>query len=155
MRDRLALRRTANQERSTKMGAARKTTIIALCSAFALGAVALPAEASTKHSSTTISCDGVTWKYDISVSHATSGTFKIKQNDETTQDSISKVTARSANGNDILPLKFVENGQTATWTGVLPSTYQVHARRSDDKNCNGLAPGAGNYTFDYTVTYNG
>jgi hypothetical protein len=115
---------------------------------------AAPVAAATKGPQTTdVSCDGVTIKSGVSVSHVRTGTLSIKQN-STSPTSSTKTWAVSANGNS-LSTKTVSNGGTASWTSVLPSTYTVRAFRSTNANCNGILPGAGNYSWNYTVTYQG
>ena len=116
--------------------------------------VAGTASASTKGpESTDVSCDGVTVKAGVSVAQRVSGGFSIKQNSSSPSSS-TIVTARSSNGND-LPNKTIGTGSTASWSGVLASTYTVRALRSGASNCNGVLPGHGNYSWNYTVTYAG
>lgn len=115
-------------------------------------AFALPAYAPTSTNNMAVACDGTTIKTGVTVAHDPSGTFKIKQNSANPASS-TWVSARSANGND-LSFKFVSNGLTATWTSVIANSYTVRAYRSGSYQCNGILPGYGNYTLNYTVTYN-
>lgn len=114
--------------------------------------VAAPALALTKGpQSTDVSCDAVTVKLGVAVSHGSTGRFKITQN-SSTESSSTRAWARSSNGND-LNSKVISSGQTAVWDSVLPSTYTTRFLRSSSANCNGILPGNGNYTLNYTVTY--
>jgi hypothetical protein len=124
---------------------------LALALSVAMLAVVAPVDAATTTQTTSVSCDGVTIKSGVTVTHDPSGTFKITQN-STNPTSITRTYARSSNGND-LTIKTVANGGTATWTGVLASNYTVKAFRSSAANCNGWLPGHGNYSWNYTVTY--
>ncbi len=136
---------------SIRNGRRNAAAVAALACTLALG-VAVTATAATKGpQSTSVSCDGVTVKAGVSVTQGSQGGFSIKQN-SSTNSSNTVVTARSSNGND-LPNKTIATGATASWTGVLPSTYTVRALRSGAANCNGVLPGHGNYTWNYTVTY--
>jgi len=94
----------------------------------------------------------VTVKDGITVTHSY-GTFKITQN-STSPTSSTKTWARSQNMND-LPIRTISNGGTASWSSVLTGTYTVKALRSTASNCNGAWPGHGNYSWNYTVTFNG
>lgn len=127
----------------------RMTMVLALC--VALLALVAPVEAASTTQTTSVSCDGVTIKSGVTVHHDPSGTFKIKQN-STSPTSSTKTYARSSNGND-LSIKTISDGQTATWTGVIANDYTVKAFRSTASNCNGWLPGHGNYSWNYTVTY--
>lgn len=114
-------------------------------------ALALPASATIRTQSTEISCDAVTIKNGISVTHY-GGNYSIKQN-STAPRSTTKVWATSQNGND-LPMRMAIDGETKTWS-ALAGSYTVKALRAAEANCNGVLPGHGNYTWNYTVTFNG
>jgi len=113
---------------------------------------ATPAFAPTSTNNMAVACDGVTIKSGVTVAHDPSGTFKIKQNSADPASS-TWVSGRSANGND-LSFQLVSNGVTATWTSVIANNYTVRAYRNGGFQCNGGLPGWGNYTLNYTVTYN-
>lgn len=114
--------------------------------------IANPALALTSTNNMAVACDGVTIKSGVTVFHDPSGTFKIKQNSATPTSS-TYVFARSDNGND-LSHKLVSNGTEAVWTSVIANNYTVKAYRNGGYQCNGILPGWGNYTLNYTVTYN-
>ncbi len=131
---------------------ARRLTIVTMFVALALAGALAPAGAASSTQATSVSCDGVTIKTGITVTHDPSGTFKIRQNSSSPKSS-TKTWARSSNGND-LSVKTVGDNGTATWTGVLASNYTIKAFRSGSANCNGWWPGHGNYTWNYTVIHN-
>jgi hypothetical protein len=132
-----------------KMRAIAKSALVAIGLSVV---VAAPAVAATKGpQSTDVSCDAVTVKLGVSVSHGSTGRFKITQN-AATEGSSTRAWARSSNGND-LNSKVISTGETAVWDSVLPSTYTTRFLRSSSANCNGILPGNGNYTLNYTVTY--
>lgn len=114
----------------------------------------LPASAASKSATTTVSCDGTTVKNLVQVNHVTQGTFSIKAN-SASQDSITNFSAESHTTGNSLSWKAADEGQTATWNSVLVAVYTGKAKRVGNKNCNGSAPGHGNYTLNYTITYNG
>jgi len=130
----------------------RRSGAVALALSVMMLVFAVPAYAPTSTNTMTVSCDGVTIKEGVVVTHDPAGTFKIKQN-STVPTSSSWVTARSEFNNE-LGFKLVSDGTTQTWTGVKVGTYTVRAHRSGSSNCNGWLPGHGNYTLNYTVTYN-
>ena len=101
----------------------------------------------------TVSCNATIPKTGVTVTQNHTGNFKIKQN-STNPASTSVVWAVSGTGHS-LPTKRISNGQTATWTNVLPGRYTVHVHRAGSKNCNGIGLGDGNYNWNYTVTYQG
>lgn len=118
-------------------------------------AAALPAAAATKGpQATDVSCDAVTVKSGVQVTPTSSGAFKIKFNSAASGsgDNATWFTARSAQGNDLSQQARVV-GETASWSGVIPSTYTTRMQRRFAANCNGALPGNGNYTVNYTVTY--
>lgn len=120
-------------------------------------ATALPAAATTKGpQSTSVSCDAVTVKSGVAVVAKSSGAFKIKFNAaaDGSGDNATWFTARSAQGNDLSQQARVV-GETASWSSVIPSTYTTRMLRRFGANCNGALPGDGNYTVNYTVTYQG
>ena len=100
-----------------------------------------------------MSCNNTIPKTGVTVTQRHTGTFKIKQN-FTSPNSTSVVWAVSGSGHS-LPTRTIGNGQTATWTGVLPARYTVHVHRVRPANCNGIGFGDGNYNWNYTVTYSG
>jgi hypothetical protein len=100
---------------------------------------------------TEVSCDGVTIKAGVSVDHSSAGTFRIRQNN-TNPTSASYTWATSSEGGN-LRQKRVTDGERATWTEVLPSTYRVRVYRDGAQNCNGMGFGHGNYDWNYTVRY--
>jgi len=111
---------------------------------------ALPAIAGQTTANMAVACDGVTIKSGASRSH-NGGTLTIKQNSAELGSS-TYVSARSGNGYD-LSFKLVHDGTTATWTGVIAnSSYTVRAYRDGSYQCNGILPGYGNYTLNYTFT---
>ncbi len=103
--------------------------------------------------STSVSCDGKTVKSGVQVNTTATGNFSIKQN-SSNPVSVTAAYATAHTGNS-LGIKNVGDGQTVTWSSVLPATYTIKARRVGSENCNGAWPGHGNYTWNYTVTYVG
>ncbi len=126
---------------------------IAVASTVTFGLAGVAAASDTGALQTDVSCDGTTVKVGATVVQRYTGNLAIKQN-FSSPSSQTNVTARSSNGND-LGAKTIGTGGTATWTGVLPSSYTVRAHRSGASQCNGILPGYGNYTWGYTVTYAG
>jgi hypothetical protein len=124
------------------------TVLVAALSGVAL---TLPASATTRSQVTEVSCDGVTIKNGISVTHY-GGNYSIKQN-STSPRSTTWVWATSQNHND-LPMRMAIDGETKTWS-ALAGTYTVKALRAAEQDCNGISFGHGNYTWNYTVTFNG
>lgn len=129
-----------------------RSVMMVLVLGVAMLAIAAPVGAANSTQTTSVSCDGVTIKSDITVDHDPSGTFWITQN-STNPTSSTWAFARSSNGND-LRAKLVSNGATVFWTSVIANHYTVRAFRSGSFNCNGWLPGYGNYSWNYTVTYN-
>jgi hypothetical protein len=101
----------------------------------------------------TVSCDGITIQTGTTVNQNTTGNYKVRQN-TTSPTSSSHVWAVSAQGNS-LPHQTISNGDTAIWSSVLPSSYTTKVYRNGAANCNGIGFGHGNYTWNYTVTYQG
>jgi hypothetical protein len=117
-----------------------------------LVAAALPANATIKGpQQLTVSCNSTIPKAGVAVTQAHTSTFKIKQNSSSPAGT-STVWAVTSTGHS-LPTRRISNGQTATWTSVLPGRYTVHVHRTTSQNCNGVLLGDGNYQWGYTVTY--
>jgi len=124
--------------------------------ALALGMILAGGVASARNSGTqnlTVSCDGTTVKSGYVITQSTTGGFSIKQI-STNPTSPSATWARSSQGNN-LPVKYVTNGATASWSSVLPSNYTTRVRRDGSYNCNGIGFGYGNYNWTYIVTATG
>jgi len=129
----------------------RPAMVIAVAGSFLVMAT-LPAGATIKGpQSTTVSCNASIFKTGVTVTQAHTANFGIRQN-SSSPVSTTVVWAVNSAGNS-LPTKQVSNGQTATWTSVLPGRYTVHAHRLHSMNCNGIGFGDGNYNWDYTVIY--
>lgn len=119
---------------------------------FVIGAI--PAEAATVGPQTlTVSCNPANIATGVTVDQGATGDFKVKQNSSTPPES-TRVWARDQEGNT-LPSKTITDGETATWTSVLPAHYTIRAVISSAVNCNGIGIGDGNYTWKYTVTFTG
>lgn len=128
-------------------------TALAVAGSF-LALAAIPANATIRGpQTTTVSCNDTILKTAVTVAQNHTGKFQIKQN-SSSPNSTTVVWAVSATGHS-LPARTIGNGQTATWTSVLPSHYTVHAHRKTSSNCNGFLPGDGNYNWTYTVNYQG
>lgn len=119
--------------------------------ALVLGAI-VPAQASTVTVEIPVSCNMYTTKSNFkSVYHTDNGNMWVKQN-WSNPSSTTVVWAMSSSGNT-LRSQTVSTGGTVTWTGVSASTYTFSAKRSTTKDCNGLLPGDGNYTWNATIGY--
>ena len=117
-------------------------------------AVGMPARATIRGpQSMNVSCDGTSISTGVTVTQASTGTYKVTQN-STNPISSSRVYAVSSQGNS-LSTKTVSDGGTVQWTSVLPSNYTTKVFRSGAFNCNGIGLGHGNYAWNYTVTYQG
>lgn len=106
--------------------------------------------------STDVSCDSTTVKVGVSVTMGSNGTYKITYNSDSggVGNNDTWWTARSANGND-LPAKASVPGEVRIWNPVIKSTYTTRIVRRYESNCNGILPGHGNYSVNYTVNYPG
>jgi hypothetical protein len=86
-----------------------------------------------------------------SYQHASQGTLSIRQTGSSPRVT-SNVYATSQNGNSLTG-RNIGDGETASWSNVRAGQYRVFARSSSTVNCNGILPGQGNYTFQYSITY--
>lgn len=102
--------------------------------------------------STTVSCDPAIVKADFRrVDGHAYGNMWFNQ-DSVTQGSNNWVRARK-DGGGTLAWKLASPGSSAQWTGVSAGNYYWSTKRSAKKDCNGVLPGDGNYTLNYTVGY--
>jgi hypothetical protein len=119
---------------------------------FVIGTI--PAEAATVGpQSITVSCNPANIATGPTVVQSSTGDFKVKQ-DSSSPVEATRVWARDQEGNT-LKSKTITDGETATWTSVLPAQYTVRAVISSAQNCNGIGIGDGNYTWKFTVTFTG
>lgn len=51
-----------------------------------------------------------------------------------------------------LSRKAATDGRTVTWTGVTTGNYTWRTVIVSNQNCNGILPGQGNSSLDYTIT---
>ena len=118
---------------------------------FLIGAI--PAEAATVSQTLPVSCNSGNIATGVTVTQASLGSFKVKQNSSSPAEA-TRVWARDAQGNT-LPSKTITDGETATWTGVLPAKYTIRAVISSASSLDCQGSGNSNYSWNYTVNYTG
>lgn len=128
-----------------------RVAAVAMASAVAIGVGAPAANAYVKTQTISVNCNATTVTTGVSITQVYQGPFKIKQN-SATDNRRTDWTARSSNGNE-LGWKHTSTGETVSWTGVLPSTYTVKARKYVPSDCAPWNPWSdGSYDVNYTVT---
>jgi hypothetical protein len=98
--------------------------------------------------SRTVSCDTSITSNLVTLNGG--GTSRVKQRD-TSENNNRYYWGVSSTGNS-LPKKATTDGGTVTWTGVGTSNYTWKTVIVSNQNCNGILPGQGNSSLDYTVT---
>lgn len=111
----------------------------------------VPASGAVYNHTMIVSCDGQKWRGGVMTTQSATGTWTVRHRNSS-PTSHSKVMGISHNGKWLPTLEVGPGNELATWYGVASGQYQVHAHRRGAFQCNGIAPGHGNYTFDYTAT---
>lgn len=133
-----------------KRSTLRRAAVLSVA-ATAVVTIGSAASAGQKVDTMNVDCNGTEVHSGVSIVQGSKGTFKIKQN-SATDDRRTDFNARSSNGND-LGFKMTGTGDTVTWSGVLPSTYTVRARKYVPSDCSPSNPfDDGGYNVTYTVT---
>lgn len=125
----------------------KKKVAVAAVTAILSGVVALPASAAVRFDQT-VSCNGTTWDHEQSTGLVTRVTVKQVASNPTSK---TVVKLKSFNGN-WTGEKSTTDGTSVTWTNLIQNRYEVHAKRDGASNCNGWAPGDGNYTWTWELS---
>lgn len=139
----------ASVKENSKKFTSRSFIFVAVVSLFAMIGI-VPASGLTYDNTMVVSCDGQKWRGGVYTTQSRTGTWQVRHRNSS-PTSHSKVMGISHNGNWLPTLEVGPGNELATWTGVAAGVYQVHAHRKGAYQCNGIAPGHGNYTFDYTA----